>query len=289
MICWSRCSRSSRVMLGSLRWRWSRPYGAAGRPSRGPIKGGLGGAGEQQDRRPAKAHRVHAVLQTEAVEAQQRPRFAQRHTHRAYPRQPTELLIGRLRPQRLGAVDRHAQAPIQLLAVPLMHAPPAQFLQRQRTACALLTRQQVALHLRGAYRAPRQRARRQHRMRAPAPPALHPQNLDRPPVQVLLVAAVMTKPPAAAGRTAHAVQPRGNVFDPVALFLAVDYDDRSGLRGNRVGGQPTLPGFPSSLCSGSPTAKREFQPLSTTRPRALTRARLTGAARACLQRIGVTP
>ena len=74
----------------------------------------------------------------------------------------------------------------------------------------------------------------------------------------------------AAGRTAHAVQPRGNVFDPVALFVAVDYDDRSGLRGNRVGSQPTVPGFPSSLCSGSPTAKRESQPFSTTRSRALT-------------------
>ena len=153
-----------------------------------------------------------------------------------------------------------------------MHAPPTQFLQRLPAACAPLTVQQVAFHLRGAHRAPRQRARRQHRMRAPAPPALDPQNLDRPPVQVLLVAAVMPKPPAAARRTAHAVQPFGNVFDPVALLLAVDYDDRSGLRGNRVGSQPTVPGFPSSLCSGSPTAKRESQPFSTTRPRALTPA-----------------
>ncbi len=151
-----------------------------------------------------------------------------------------------------------------------MHAPPTQFLQRLPAACAPLTVQQVAFHLRGAHRAPRQRARRQHRMRAPAPPALDPQNLDRPPVQVLLVAAVMPKPPAAARRTAHAVQPFGNVFDPVALLLAVDYDDRSRLRGNRVGRQPTVPGFPSSLSSGSPTAKRESQPFSTTRSRALT-------------------
>ena len=211
------------------------------------------------------------VGQTEAVETQQRRGLAPRRAHRPDPLQPTEVLIGRPRPQRLGAVDRHAQAAIQLLAVPLMHASPAQFLQRLRTADALLTSHQVAFHLRGAHRAPRQRARRQHRMRAPTPPALHPQNLDRPPVQVLLVAAVMSKPPAAARRTAHAVQPRGNVFDPVALFLAVDYDDCSGLRGNRVGSQPTVPGFPSSLCSGSPTAKRESQPFSTTRPRALTR------------------
>ena len=161
-------------------------------------------------------------------------------------------------------------AAIQLLAVPLMHAPPAQFPQRLRTADALITVHQVAFHLRGAHRAARQRARRQHRMDGPAAMAAHPQDLDLTPVQVLLVAAVMTKSPAAAGRTAHPVQPCGNVFDPVALFLAVDYDDRSGLRGNRVGSQPTVPGFPSSLCSGSPTAKRESQPFSTTRPRALT-------------------
>ena len=59
--------------------------------------------------------------------------------------------------------------------------------------------------------------------------AAHPQDLDLTPVQVLLVAAVMAKPPASARWAAHAVQPRGYILDPVALFVDLDYNYRSGL------------------------------------------------------------
>ena len=170
---------------------------------RGPLQCWSGRPSEQQDRNAGTAQRVHAVLQAEVVEAQQRGGRRPRCAGSSDPPQAAKLRVRRLRPQRLAAAHDDIQPALQLLAVAGVHPPGTQFFQRHGAADAALAGQQVALYLCATHRGVRQRPRRDHGMGTPTPPAAQPQDRYQLLVQILLVAAVLPQPGAAARRTPH--------------------------------------------------------------------------------------
>ena len=226
---------------------------------RGPLQCWSGRPSEQQDRNAGTAQRVHAVLQAEVVEAQQRGGRRPRCAGSSDPPQAAKLRVRRRRPQRLAAAHDDIQPALQLLAVAGVHPPGTQFFQRHGAADAALAGQQVALYLCATHRGVRQRPRRDHGMGTPTPPAAQPQDRYQLLVQILLVAAVLPQPGAAARRTPHPLEyplPAISELSEVVVFLGnIEYQYRTG--GRETGWCPTMfPGLPSSLCSVSPTAKR---------------------------------